>query len=801
MSAVEQLTLLDKVLAPFGTNDRYCRIRKGEKGAFEEGFLENLLTFEELTPWLENGGNYGVIAGQNIIIIDLDDPELADGLPETFTVQSGRGGKHLYLQSDATENGILEHEKENVGHIQVNRKLAVGPGSVHPNGNMYTVEKNVPVAWVSKVQLEQCFGNLLRWFSKEQFDKTAEAEFKHCGIEITKLVDLAALTKRGNEFQGSHPLHGSTTGQNFCVNSQRNVWYCFRHGSGGGPLSWIAVKECLIDCADAQPGALRGDLFKQTLKIAKEKYGYKEQENEDKTPQPDENMESFPNFFTYQNGVKIFRPGVFANYLISRYNFKTTKDDETIYVYDDLTGIYKPEGTVTIKAELTRYLQEAARSRYLTDVLFHVQTQTYFDRPKTPTLKIACKNGLLNLKTYELEPFSPKEFITIRIPVSYTPGVDCPKIKKFLKQIVAEQDVKVLQEITGYCLYPKIPIHKAGLFEGEGANGKSTELNLLKRFLGSENVTSLTLQEICTDKPAKALLYSKLANLCADLPSKTLTNTGVFKTLTGNDNISARELYKNYFTFKNTAKLIFSANEIPQTEDFTPAFFRRWVIVKFPNKFIGNNCNPNILNEIATPTELAGMLNWALEGLKRLLKNGEFTNSHTIEEDRENYLKLSNSPVPYIEKHLESSNSPDDIIPEQMLYAEYCNWCNKNGRKSTRKADFTKTLYQVLPGINQGERTIQKKRVKCYIYLKPSTASTTFASTLLNYLTGGVVKNYNRALAEAGEAGEEFPKNCGHCANFRMPSCEAKDWEKRNGNLQPLTNWCFKPRTELMEAS
>ncbi len=69
----------------------------------------------------------------------------------------------------------------------------------------------------------------------------------------------------GGEYQGSHPVHGSRGGQNFCVNPEKNVWYCFRCNSGGGPLSYLAVEAGIISCREAQPGVLKGETLTRAL--------------------------------------------------------------------------------------------------------------------------------------------------------------------------------------------------------------------------------------------------------------------------------------------------------------------------------------------------------------------------------------------------------------------------------------------------------------------------------------------------------------------------------------------------------
>jgi len=90
-------------------------------------------------------------------------------------------------------------------------------------------------------------------------------------LSITKVCSLTGENKSG-EITGSHPVHGSTTESNFWINPTKNTWHCFRHKTGGGPLMWIAVKEGIIDCSEAESGALQGDTFIKVAEIANEKY-------------------------------------------------------------------------------------------------------------------------------------------------------------------------------------------------------------------------------------------------------------------------------------------------------------------------------------------------------------------------------------------------------------------------------------------------------------------------------------------------------------------------------------------------
>jgi len=182
-------------------------------------------------------------------------------------------------------------------------------------------------------------------------------------------------------------------------------------------------------------------------------------------------------------------------------------------------------------------------------------------------------------------------------------------------------------EMFGYCLYKDYPFAKAFMLIGSGANGKSTLMKLLEKFLGEDNIATPSLQDLLRDKFAKVELFGKLANIHADLSSEKLENTGTFKMLTGGDTVYGQKKFKDPIKFKNHAKLIYSANELPRTDDRTDAFFRRWIVIDFPNQFTSNDefTNPDLPYSIIDEEEMSGLLNWALDGLERILDQGGFS--------------------------------------------------------------------------------------------------------------------------------------------------------------------------------
>jgi len=294
----------------------------------------------------------------------------------------------------------------------------------------------------------------------------------------------------------------------------------------------------------------------------------------------------------------------------------------------------------------------------------------------------------------ELKEHSPDYKLTVRIPVKYDPSADCLKIRNFLSEILQEEDIPVIEELFGYCLFRRYFIHKAFMFVGSGNNGKTTLIHLLERFLGEENVSNEPLHALSENRFAAAKLTGKLANTYADLPARALKETGIFKALTGEDRITAEEKFKKPFEFRNTAKLIFSCNELPPTYDSSDAFFNRWIILNFPNKFEGEKADPHILDKLTTEQELSGLLNLALEGLKRLLQRGDFSRSISTEEAREQYIRMSDPLAAFVEECVEED--PNVWISKDEFYAAFCEYCREKRLPIISKSVVGRRLPQLL---------------------------------------------------------------------------------------------------------
>jgi len=384
-----------------------------------------------------------------------------------------------------------------------------------------------------------------------------------------------------------------------------------------------------------------------------------------------------------------------ARQLEQAHNFATMKDTGEMYVYQD--GVYQAGGEALIQQEARSMLDNFFSTHKVKEIENSIRYSTHVDRNQFDADKLVLNlnNGLLNMTTKGLFLHSPDYLSLVRIPVAYHADAKCPRINQFLHEVLREEDITLVQEIFGYCLLREYKIHKAFMLQGSGRNGKSTLLNLLQCFLGKRNCSNVDLASLCSDRFASSQLFGKLANIFSDLPTQALKNVGIFKALVGGDRINAQEKFKKPFEFTNYAKLIFSCNYVPMSYDLSPAFFARWIIIRFPNSFEGSEANTNLLEELTTEEELSGLLNLALTGLERLKRNGRFSYDRNPDEIADEYQRLSNPVSAFISDCIEEA--PEEYVVKEQLYNAFKVYCKQNGYPVFSEKRFTEWLKKELP--------------------------------------------------------------------------------------------------------
>ena len=377
-------------------------------------------------------------------------------------------------------------------------------------------------------------------------------------------------------------------------------------------------------------------------------------------------------------------PKLVADDILGEFTIRTRSGDHQIFFYDN--GIYNPKGKDLIRKEVEKMLEEASTAFIKNEVLGHIRDTTLTDPSEFNCQKnlIHLGNGIFDLDQMGLREFNKEVISTTKLPITYVENADCPKFREFLGQILTPSDASLIQEVFGWCLIKDYRFQDAVMCVGSGANGKSTLLEVLKTFLGKDNIANIPLQHL-GGRFTTARLFGKLANIYPDLPTGGIKETGVFKMLTGGDQIEAERKYSQEpVTFVNYAKMIFSANKIPETSDESDAFFRRWLLVNFPNKFEGDEADTFLGMKITTVEELSGIFNWTIVGCRRLIKRGGFEHRET-EKVSEQYRRMSSSLLAFVEDCVEEVAGDEEWVSKEEFYNAYIGYCKAEGLPTIAK--------------------------------------------------------------------------------------------------------------------
>lgn len=386
-----------------------------------------------------------------------------------------------------------------------------------------------------------------------------------------------------------------------------------------------------------------------------------------------------------------FIPSYMAEWFLKCHHAYVMTDD--LYVYMD--GVYVRDERVFLE-EGSNALGDEFQTSRLREALAYIKNTVCLVTPEEATdysTRLNLQNGLLDLKTLELKPHSPEFRTIIQLSVAYDPAADCSAIDTFLQTVVPLDAIPVIEEYSGYCLIPTMRYEKCLLLHGEGGNGKGTLIDVLETLLGPKAVSNVSFQALTENRFATADLFGKMANMHSDIPSKTLENTAQFKEVVSGDMIRAEEKNKPAFSFKNHAKLIYSANEPPASKDNTEGFHRKLLIIPFPTKFTDRKLRKSLF----TPVALSGFFLRALQGMQRLQKQGDFTKSETVEKSRAAYRIQSDIISHFLSEYC--SFSAEETTGKQALYDAFRTACSRWGNFPVSQTKFNARLCALHPSV------------------------------------------------------------------------------------------------------
>lgn len=387
---------------------------------------------------------------------------------------------------------------------------------------------------------------------------------------------------------------------------------------------------------------------------------------------PQELPEILPEFFD----GKRFLHHVLGDYLIKK--FFVCKINGTVHIYDN--GIYK-QGEETLYGhmlELIPSLKDSQRNEVYKYIKVSLKTPV---KEVSPPHLIPFSTQIYDLKENKFIEYSPQYVFLNRFPYDYKP--DAPRQEKIIQTIqqIADGDeevMKLLFEAMGNCFYLLNSYRGAVMLYGKnGSNGKSTLLNMISRLLGRDNASFLSMQDL-SEKFRLIEVYGKAVNIGDDIPSTYIPDTSTFKKLVTGEYVTAEKKGKDPIQFKPFAKMFFAMNGLPSVSEKSKAFFGRILLIPLNKDFSNAENRDNSLKDYDwTQEDMEYLTRLAMDGLKRLLKQGDFTRPQVVKDAIAQY-ELENNPI---KEFLHEYGSVDGK-PTQEAYNDYTNWCCASGHKN-----------------------------------------------------------------------------------------------------------------------
>jgi putative DNA primase/helicase len=382
---------------------------------------------------------------------------------------------------------------------------------------------------------------------------------------------------------------------------------------------------------------------------------------------------------------KFFLPDPYADKILS--DSRVIFYNGSFHRYDD--GVYKEQFELEIKQNI-QYLGIGTLKKFNIDDVFNSLKIKTFIRPDLVNQPgfLNLKNGILDVKSGDIHTQSPDFYYTFKSNVAFNAAATCPNWRGFLSQVLPNKDDQLLlAEIFGYCLTPDTSLHKGFLFYGQGSNGKSVVTQVLEALLGQENCGALELNDFRSQFKV-AELRNKLINVSGEIAADGLVEDTTIKKIISGDPITAEKKYQDACKITFFARLICSCNYLPKTRDKSFGWFRRWIILPFDVTISGEKIKTDLATEIIE-SELEGILNWSLLGLKRLRETGHFSIPGSSEAALEDYQREINPSLIFIEQHLECNKDNSKNMSEEVsgspladIYKSYMEWCQDNGYRN-----------------------------------------------------------------------------------------------------------------------
>lgn len=403
----------------------------------------------------------------------------------------------------------------------------------------------------------------------------------------------------------------------------------------------------------------------------------------------------------FLNGKGIFKTALVAQWIQANEHFKIDRATEALFYGDAEKGLWKPKGELYLQGILANLLGEENTKAIYTNVLHDLKGLLLAEKTDiTFSMKLGLENGILDPETDEFKKASLDEMALYQLPVAYNPNVDPHKLDNFLefmKQTFDPDDLEFMQEWSGYLLLPDYRFHAALWIHGGGRNGKGVWDRTMQGILGANNVCKRGLEELDGDRARFSLqfYYHKLYAISSEPATNKVFRTEIFQKITGGDAVGAEVKRSNdLLEFVNCGKLTIIGNKFPIIHNPTTAFKDRMKFVEAPNYIPEDKRIPNLENVwLNDPEQKSAILNWMIEGKKRLLERGYFKQSKSQKQIEILFQRSSDSLTAFItEMAIIDKNL---VTTRAAAFESYKNYCDVLGLYAVSEQKFTAKLKEM----------------------------------------------------------------------------------------------------------
>ena len=662
-------------------------------------------------------------------LLDYSIPDTVEALTGAYEVRGPDGriellrGRHLYFIYDQGQALVGNLNKQNLPGIDIKHNGYVGaPGSMHVSGVSYEWAPG-KAPW--EIDIASAPEELLEGLRKKGGYTSSsravaslggeewQAEWDAMRDAIITPTPYAKVTLENL----AKEIENLTDGRNVALNSAAFVMgTCI----GGGQISFATARDALALAAEKSYGReypMKAASVESVLRTygggfengaMNPRYPYEItpqlQEIADRIVSQGELLAAEEFLTDLQRNGLLSKGGALNTETVTRVIQAMgpicVGRDNQLWYYSP-TGVWLPGGEDEVTRRLKTLLGNQAK-------LIHIQTLHKFMLSEPPEIDgvgpseyINFQNGMLNWETLERVDHDPKYMSVFQLPFAWDPAATCPTYDEWIESVVDSTVIPLLDEVMGVCLHVEVGPSKAPILYGTGRNGKGTFVHLVDEMIPSSMRSHIPIQDFGAKQFATANLFGKVMNSCGDLSPNAMTDTAMFKQLTGGDTVKGEHKHKKEFYFKNTATMLFSANELPSSPDTTYGYYSRLLIIPFDKVSLKDDEIDATL-EPRLKAELQGIAVRAVLGLKRTQGGKSYSAPKVCDLALDEYKRLNNSVQAFFDSRVVVD--PKANTPRMEFFQSYRQFCADAEIKPLGTKVFYKNFEEVTAKIATPKR-------------------------------------------------------------------------------------------------